>query len=206
MSTALIASLGTHFWASGSCGIPATASSLRLRQRLSLAQAVSGLRAAQLATLVYLHSLNLVWTRIVVEPILSPEARACDCGNIARGDLPEVFPGSALSFFLPAKMLFRLVLQSFLMSTLGSPFSKKSPRQANLLSTLVRGPPGAHDVDPLPVLRKPETAAVHHSPAHSIGPLLRPRKPTFLELLQKFVEVLLIPDARHILQHKSTQM
>ena len=124
------------------------ASSLNLRKRLSLAQAVSGLRAAQLATLDYLHSLNLVWTRIVVEPeVVAGGSCTCDCGNIARGDLPEVFPGScvvdvpvqipkpfALSFFLPAKMLFRLALQSFLMSTLGSPFSKKSSRQANLLS------------------------------------------------------------------------
>ena len=68
-----------------------------LEKGLPLAQAVSGLRAAQLATLDYLHSLNLVWTRIVVEPeVVAGGSCTCDCGNIARGDLPEVFPGSCV--------------------------------------------------------------------------------------------------------------
>ena len=212
------------------------ASSLRLRKRLSLAQAVSGLRAAQLATLDYLHSLNLVWTRIVVEPeVVAGGSCTCDCGNIARGDLPEVFPGSCvddvpvqipntlrLELLPSCQNVVPLGFAKLLDVHLGKPLLQEVVQASELafrqrvdhigfsgFHTLARGPPGAHDVDPLPVLRKPETAAVHHSPAHSIGPLLRPRKPTFLELLQKFVEVLpvlLIPDARHILQHKSTRL
>ena len=127
------------------------ASSLRLRKRLSLAQAVSGLRAAQLATLDYLHSLNLVWTRIVVEPeVVAGGSCTCDCGNIARGDLPEVFPGSCVDDVpvqIPNTLRLELLpscqnvvplgfakLLDVHLGTLGSPFSKKSSRQANLLS------------------------------------------------------------------------